>query len=230
MRFATPPSLRRPASPLSDVREGLLYASSHRPARGILLLTASASLFAYPFILLMPVIAREMLHTGAGGYGGLLSATGVGALLGGVTLAAVGHRAPRGRFLVAGAFVLPATLAGLAFSALYPLSIAVLVVLGWGMVAQNVTANAILQTTTPEALRGRVMSLFTLVLMGLVPLGSLFGGALAERFGARAALGGGAAVFAVAAFALHRSLPDMRRTTAPAPEGRLAAEDPAGAP
>ncbi len=219
LKTASPAHGRRRGSPVSDVVEGLTWVARHRQSRGLVCLTAAASLFAYPFVLLMPVIAREMLHTGAGGYGGLLAATGVGALLGGFTLATLDHRVSRGRFLLAGAVVLPAALIALAASGSYPLSVAILVVLGWGMVAQNVTVNTILQTGTPEALRGRVMSLFTLVLMGLVPLGSLQAGTLAEQFGAPAALAGGAVIFAAVAALLHRYLPEIREAPVRPPFG-----------
>lgn len=149
------------------------------------------------------------LGQGPEGLGFLLAATGLGAVVAGLRLAAFPDRGSRWRVLVIAGLTLAAALAALIVLPGYELALVCFGAAGLGMVTFNASANTIIQTLVPDALRGRIMSLYTLVQLGLLPVGSLFAGALAERLTAPVALGvGGLAwgVAVVAAFGLSRRL------------------------
>lgn len=166
--------------------EGLRYVR----ATPIILLCVSligvVSLFALNFPVFGPLVAREVLHGGAATYGFLMAAAGAGSLVSALMLA-FGGRATLGRVFVGG------TLAGLGvvgvgFSSLVPLSLVLMAIVGWSTVAIGATTNTIIQLTVPDALRGRVMSVYTTVFAGATPIGSLLMGSLASRAGVTAAM------------------------------------------
>jgi MFS family permease len=154
-------------------------------------MVAMGSVLGVGFITLMPVTARDVLGLGAGGYGALLASLGAGAMVAGLGLAAYGPRiSRRGRFLAATATAFPVIL--VAYSAVRApwLAGAALVVAGGMMILNNATANTLLQTLVPDALRGRVLATYVLVFIGVAPVGSLLAGAVARAVGAPAAIGG----------------------------------------
>ncbi|MBI5956963.1 MAG: MFS transporter [Chloroflexi bacterium] len=159
----------------------------------------------------MPVFARDILKVDASGYGSLMAAAGVGALMGAIGLAALGQYGPKGRLLTAGNLLFPATLLAFSLSRWYPLSLLILVAVGWSMVTQNATTNTLLQTTVPDHLRGRVMSVYILMFQGMMPFGSLQAGAVANAVGAPSALCLGAIIAAGYALLVFWRRPQVRR-------------------
>ena len=162
---------------------GLSYASSHSVLRPLILQTATMTIFGFPFTLLMPVMAQSVLGLDASGYGALMSATGLGAILGSLTVATFGRQIPRGRMLLAAEILFSLSLIGFSTTtrtftaaALSP------VLVGFGMIVYLTSANTTLQIITPDELRGRVTSIWTLVSFGFTPLGSLLAGAIAEQW------------------------------------------------
>jgi MFS family permease len=147
----------------------------------------------------MPAFATDALKTGAGGYGALLSANGIGALLGALTVASVGHRVSR-RFLVfGGLWIFSAMLLLLSFVQNFYLALLFLAVGGWGMLLFFSTTNTLLQISASDEMRGRVMGIWALVFGGMMPIGGLEAGSLSHWFGVRWTVAIGAIVCALAA-------------------------------
>ncbi len=183
-------------------REGARYALGDGEPRTLLLLTATFSIFGFSAFSMLPVYARDVLATGATGYGGLMTAVGVGASVGALTMASIGHRLSRHRVIrLAGVlFAAALTVAALVRSWL-PAAIA-LAFAGCAMILNNISTNTQLQTGAPDHLRGRVMGFYSLMILGVAPLGSLQAGWVSEHLGVPAALGTGAAICAVATVVL----------------------------
>jgi predicted MFS family arabinose efflux permease len=131
---------------------------------------------------------------GAPGLGALLSATGAGALAGAVALAAIGTRVPRAPLLFGASIAFPLLLGAFALSRSFILSLGLLAALGFVMILNNATTNALLQSIVPDELRGRVMGVYVFMFLGMTPVGSLQAGALARWLGAPAALAIGSAI------------------------------------
>jgi MFS family permease len=183
----------RTASTLENIREGLAYIRGHRVVRTLVWLIAAMSITAFPFTMLLPVFARDVLDVGATGLGWLLSATGTGALAAGIALAAWGGRFRRGRLVLGACLSFALCLTAFTLSRSFPLSLALLALTGFTMILNNATLNALLQSLVPDRLRGRVMSVYVFMFIGMAPLGSLQAGALARWLGAPGALRAGAA-------------------------------------
>lgn len=206
------PAVAKPArtSMWAGIAEGLVYLRDEPTLRAIMLLTSALTIFGFPYAVLMPVMARDVLSQDAGGYGQLMAATGVGAFAGAVAVASLGRTLPRGRIILAGQMLFALSLLVFTLNRFFPLSLATLVVLGFSMVAYMTTANTVLQSATPEALRGRVMSVWTLAAFGLTPLGSLQAGALAGFFGAPVALAAGAVICILVGVGIAALTPSLR--------------------
>ena len=207
---------------------GLRYAAGHSVLRPLILQTALLTIFGFPFVLLMPVMAQNVLGLGADGYGALMSATGLGAIGGSLTVATVGRRFPRGRMLLAAELGFSISLIGFSATRTFGAAAVLLVFVGFGMIVYLTNANTTLQIITPNDLRGRVTSIWTLVSFGFTPLGSLLGGAIAEQWGAPVALGLGGIVCLITGIATLLTTPDLwalpstRRSgfAQPGPEGQ----------
>lgn len=204
--FQKPPS----GSPLTQIVEGFRFVGHTRPIRAILLLLGLISLVAMPHTVLMPVFADRILHGGARGLGILMSATGVGALLAALTLASRTGVRGLGRWVAYSCGGFGAALVLFAFSRSFWLSTALLVPAGFCMMLQMASSNTLIQTMVPDHLRGRVMSVYSMMFMGMAPFGALMGGALAHRLGAppTVAMGGVACVGGAVWFGLN--LPKIR--------------------
>ncbi len=186
----------------------LAYLRSETRVALLLGLLAAQTIFASGHLIIGPAVARE-LGQGAEGLGFLLAATGLGAVAAGLRLAAFPDRGRRWRSLFLAGMILAGSLGALAAVDAYPLALLSFAGAGLGMVTFNASANTIIQSLVPDVLRGRVMSLYVIVQLGLMPAGSLLAGALAERFGALVALAiGGLAwgVVVVLAFGASRRL------------------------
>src|SRR6202790_1096184 len=196
MRVQSPPRSSS-HSPIEDIIEAFRWVNQTKVIRALLLLIGLVSLVGMPYTVLMPVFADKILHGGARGLGILMGATGVGALFGALTLAAKTGVKGLGRWVAFACGSFGISLVLFSFSTHFWLSVALLLPAGYSMMLQMACSNTLIQTMVPDQLRGRVMSLYSMMFMGMAPFGAFFGGALAHRFGApiTVAVGGIACVF-----------------------------------
>jgi MFS family permease len=192
------------------LRAGIAYASHHSILRPLILQTSIMTMFGFPYALLMPVMAQQVLGLGAGGYAVMMSSTGLGAILGSLFVAARGRTLPRGRLVLFGELGFSVSIIGFSLSRTLPVALVLLALLGFCMIVYMTNANTSIQLITPDELRGRVMSIWTLVSFGMTPLGSLIAGAIAERWGAPAALGFGGAICLLAGITMALTSPGLR--------------------
>ncbi|HET6638602.1 MAG TPA: MFS transporter [Gemmatimonadota bacterium] len=206
------PPLQTPAktSTLSRIREGFAFAARERPVRALLLMLAFLSLTGMPFMVLMPVFADRVLFGGPAAYGILMSAAGMGALSGAIALASKRDVRGLGGWVARAAIGFGSLLAVFSLSRSMWLSVLLLLPIGFTMMLQISSSNTLIQTMVPDALRGRVMSVYSMMFMGMAPLGALLAGWSADRIGApRTVLIGGTACAAAAAI-FRWSLPRLR--------------------
>jgi MFS family permease len=198
------------ASAWSRVREGFVYVARARPVRALLLLLGLVSLTGMPYAVLMPVFAKEILGGGAHEMGILMGCSGAGALLGAIVLASRKSVKGLGAFVAWCAGGLGLALVAFAFSHSFWLSALLLVPVGFCMMSEMASSNTLIQSLIPDAVRGRVMSVYAMMFMGMAPIGALLAGALAARIGAPATVAGGGAVCLLGALCFARYLPHIR--------------------
>lgn len=210
MRLAPVARPVQTASLLAHIVDGLRFVRGHVPIRSLLLLLGMVSLAGMPYAVLMPLFADRILGGGAQGLGILMSCAGGGALIGALALAA--RRSPRGlsAWVPWAAFGFGLGLVAFSLSRSFWLSGLLLVPTGLALIVQMAASNTLLQLLVPDALRGRVMSLYSMMFMGMAPLGALLAGSLAELIGAPATVGGGGVLCMAAALWFRRRLPDIR--------------------
>lgn len=184
MRVSHEPARHHGATMVEQLRQGWDYVAASLPIRSILLLFALISLMGWPFMVLMPIFAAQVLHGGPHTLGFLMGAVGVGSLIS--ALALVVRRSVRGllKIIPIGASLFGAGLIGFGFSRVQWLSMLLMFLTGYGMMQGVTTSNTILQTLVDEKMRGRVMSYYTMAFVGMAPFGSLLAGALAHVIGA----------------------------------------------
>jgi len=168
----------------ATLSEGVRYAHSIGPIRNLLLLLGLTAGLGFQYMILLPVYARTILRAGPGAYGLLVSAFGLGALLSSVRLTQSLDRWGLRRNLLLGLSTSGVGLAVFAWSRTLPLSLAMGFLAGFGLIVYVASTNTMLQLTTEDRFRGRVMSLYTLMFVGTAPIGSLASGLIAQRFGA----------------------------------------------
>jgi MFS family permease len=173
------------ATMVEQLREGWVYVAQSVPIRTILLLFALLSLMGWPFMVLMPVFAVEVLKGGAHTQGFLMGAVGVGSLAS--ALALVVRKSVRGltKVIPIGAGIFGVGLIAFGLSHTLWLSMLMMLVTGFGMMQGLTSSNTILQTLVDEKMRGRVMSYYTMAFVGMAPFGSLLAGAMAHAIGAQ---------------------------------------------
>ncbi|HEV2232555.1 MAG TPA: MFS transporter [Terriglobia bacterium] len=183
---------RDAASGLERIVEGFRWVAKTAPIRALLLLLGLVSLTGMPYAVLMPIFADKILHGGARGLGMLMGASGIGALAGTLILAAKRQVHGLGRWIAFASFGFGASMILFAASRSYPLSIVLLVPVGFSMMLQMSASNTLIQTMVPDELRGRVMAVYSMMFMGMAPFGALVAGAMANHIGApiTVALGG----------------------------------------
>jgi MFS family permease len=201
----------REVSAWHSTREGLRYIWAEARLRTILLLLAVLAIFGSPFLVLLPVLARDVLGHGAVEYGWMMAAVGLGALAGALWVSGVGRRHRRGRLLTTSAAAYSVLVLVLALVRSLPLALVVLALLGFTMIVNGALSNTLLQTLAPDHLRGRIVSVYTLVAIGLAPLGAIQAGAIAETFSSGVAIGAGALVCLVATMLAGR-VKDLQAT------------------
>lgn len=195
---------------LKDLREGLTYVFGFAPIKYIIILLTISSLMGMSYSTLMPIFAKDILHGDSRTYGFLMGAAGFGALLGALYLASMEKVLKLGRIVPAAAFLFGISLVIISFTRVFSLSLLLMVFIGMGLMLQNAASNTILQTITDDDKRGRVMSFYTMSIIGTAPFGSLLAGFLARTIGTPVTiLIGGTASIAGALFFLYK-LPSLR--------------------
>ena len=182
---------QRPSA-LAQIVEGFRFVSGSPPIRALLLLLGLVSLMGAPYAVLMPIIADQSFQAGARGLGILMGAAGVGALIGALRLANRTTLRGYGRSVGVAATGLGLSLVAFSAAPYFWLAAGLLVPVGFAMMTQMAATNTLIQSMVPDALRGRVMAIYSMMFMGMAPVGALLAGVLAERLGAGAtvALGG----------------------------------------
>ena len=201
---------RRTVSGLESVLEGFRFVRHTGPILALLLLLGLVSLTGMPYAVLMPIFADKILHSGARGLGLLMGSTGVGALAATLVMAARREVRGLGRWIIYASTGFGVSLILFSFSRSLILSIGLLLPAGFSMLIQMSSSNTLIQTMVPDELRGRVMSVYSMMFLGMAPFGALFAGALANRIGSplTVALGGGVCI--VGSFVFGSKWPAMR--------------------
>ena len=215
MKLKKKPERRHSNNIFHDIKEGFRYSFGFIPIRSILLFLGLVSFIGMPYTILMPVFARDILHGGPYLLGFLMSAGGIGALLGGIYLASRKTVRGLGRILAAAAGIFGISLILFSTSRILWFSLFMMLIGGFGMLIYIASSNTILQTITEDDKRGRVMSFFTMAFMGMTPFGNLLGGALANWIGAPNTLliNGGICILGTIIFSIN--LPAIRKIVRP---------------
>jgi MFS family permease len=194
----------------SELAEGFRFVATTPPIRALLLMLGLVSLMGMPYVVLMPVFADRILHGDARTLGLLTGSSGLGALIGALSLAGRKGIQGLGRWVAIAGAGFGASLCAFAVSRSIWLSVATLLPVGFAMMVQMAGTNTLIQTMSPDAMRGRIMAAYTMMFMGMGPFGALLAGALAQRIGApwTVAVGGIACMVGAAIFALR--LPTLR--------------------
>jgi MFS family permease len=169
---------------LKQLKEGYHYSFGFLPIRSVILLLAAVSLFGNPYMVLLPVFAKNILNGDATTLGYLNSAVGLGALSAALYLASRKSTLGLGKIIATTTFIFALSLISFSFSKTFPLSFIILLFCGFGMMMQTAGSNTILQTLSNDDMRGRVMSFYTVAFRGMAPFGSLWAGTFADKFGA----------------------------------------------
>jgi len=200
---------------IEGLKEGFSYAFGFPPIRSVLLLLALISLMGVPYTVLMPVFVQKIFHRGPEAFGFLLGATGVGALTGTLYLASRKSVLGLGRIIVIASTVFGIGLIGFSISRVFLLSLFFMLFTGFGMMEQMASSNTILQTIVEEDKRGRVMSLYAMAFIGMVPFGSILAGSLASNVGAPNTILIGGMICILGAILFARKLPYLRKIARP---------------
>lgn len=200
---------------LKELNEGFRYTFGFSPIKHLIILLSVSSLTGMSYTVLMPVFAKEVLHGGSNTYGFLMGAAGFGAMLGALFLASRKTVLKLGRTVPASAFLFGAGLIVLSFSRLFPLSLFMMVFIGLGMMMQTAASNTVLQTITDDDKRGRVMSFYTMAVMGTAPFGSLLAGWLAKIIGAPGTIFIGGIITLTGSLIFLRKLPELKAMIRP---------------
>lgn len=215
MTIATRKTAKAAPEVLHGLREGYNYAFGFAPIRAILLFLALVSLMGMPYTVLMPVMAKDVLHGEAHTLGFLTAAAGMGALAGAVYLASRKSVLGLGKIIALAGSGFGLALAAFSLSRRLWLSLLLMLLTGFGMMVHMASSNTVLQTIVDDDKRGRVMSFYAMAFLGMAPFGSLFAGGLASKIGAPMTIliGGVACIFGAIIYA--RKLPSLREKIRP---------------
>lgn len=203
------PEVVSTSSPLEGIREGLAYVGGDRRMRGILEMVTVFSILGIPFLALMPVMVRDLYRLEAGGYGLMLSAVGIGGLFGALALAALSPRS-RGRLLRRTSLLFATLLIALSVTRSPIIAYPLLLVTGFVMIVNNALANTMLQTLVPDEFRGRLMAIYSLIVVGLPQVLGAFGaGIVARAVGVDWAIGIAAVVMLAYSVLAFRRYPEV---------------------
>jgi MFS family permease len=184
MRLPTSTTQSSQVNPIERMKAGFRYIFAERDILGLVVMVAAVSMVGFGALTLVPVFAKDILKIGVDGFGQLLSAQGVGALIGAFLLIFFGDRFHKGKLLIFSRLLLGPGIIGLAFSRVPWISMGLMGLVGYSLITQLVLTNTLIQTIVPDELRGRVLSAYTWALGGFYPLGSLFMGFLGDQIGA----------------------------------------------
>ncbi len=203
------------SSRLAHVLEGFRFVWRNTPIHALLALLGLASLVGTPYSILMPIFADRILHGGPSGLGLLMGATGTGAVVGALVVAARHGTRGLGNWVSVSCSAFGLSLVLFSLSRVFWLSALLLLPVGFSLMMQLASSNTLIQTMVPDDLRGRVMALYTMMLLGMAPVGALLGGAAAEKLGApfTVAAGGGICFIGAAVFWQRwRTLPPFEKS------------------
>jgi MFS family permease len=206
--------------PWQQVKEGFVYAFSFPPIRAILLLSTLVSLMGLQNTILVPIFAETILKGGAESLGFLMAASALGALSGGIYLATRKTILGISKLIAIAPAILGFGLIAFAISRYLPLSLFTMLFVGLGTILQIAASNTFLQTIVEEDKRGRLMSLYTMSFLGMIPVGNLLGGALANHIGAPNTLIIDGIACIIGSVLFHRELPALRKLVMPLYEER----------
>ncbi len=210
MKLTPPERSLGSGSALSNILEGFRFIR-HAPAiRALLLLLGLTSLVGMPYAVLMPIFADQILHGGARGLGTLMGATGLGALSGALLLASRSGVHGLGRWAGYSCAGFGLSLILFSLSRTFWLSVLLVVPVGLGMMVQMASSNTLIQTMVPDKLRGRVMAVYSMMFMGMAPLGSILAGLVADKLGAPRTVLMGAVVCVGGALVFLKRMPQLR--------------------
>ena len=221
MKVAPPGVARETKHPFIELREGFSYALGFPPIRGILITLAMISFAGFSYAVLTPLFARDVFGGDARTLGYLMSASGVGAVIGATYLSGRKQVRGLGKVIALGGLLMGAGVNAFVLSRYLPLSLLCLGVVGLGGVLVMASSNTLLQAMVDERMRGRVMSLFTMSFTGTMPLGNLIVGGVAKTIGAQLTLAASGVICVVVAALFYRQVPALRAAAAPVME-RLA--------
>jgi MFS family permease len=210
MRIEKTKAVHDGAAPLEKLREGFRFARQTKPIRALLVLLGVVSFMALPFSVLMPIFAVRILHGGASAYGTLMGAVGVGAMFGALAIAMRQQLRGLGNVVAYSATGLGVSLVLFSTSQWYWISFAMLVFCGFTMMMQFTATNTLIQAMVPDQLRGRVMSMYSMMFLGMSPLGSLLAGTLADHIGAPVTVAIGGLTSCLGGLVFARKWPAMR--------------------
>lgn len=212
IELPAPPGSRPPVSAVRGAREAVALISSDDRLRGLVAVITVCAVLCTPALALLPVIAREQLGLGASGYGLLLSAVGLGGLAGALALAASSPLLPRGRLLAGTQYLCAILLLLLAMTRQPLMAYLLLLGTGFGLIVNSALGNTIIQSLVPDELRGRMMAVYSIIVVGLPQVVGAFAvGALARQIGISWAVGGSAALMLLYALWAFRRYPELSR-------------------
>jgi MFS family permease len=215
MRVPPPDGRQVKARVLEELRSGFDYVRESVPIRTALIVLAIVSTTAMPYTVLMPAFVTDVLHGGPNTLGVLMTASGVGALAGGLYLAARQTVVGLGRVITSSTLLFGASLIGFAFARALWLALVLLPLVGAGFMVQMAATNTVLQTLVEDRLRGRVMAFYTMAFFGTAPIGSLLAGVAAERIGSPWTIAICGMVCVLSSFWLFSRLPALRAIVHP---------------
>ncbi len=197
-------------STIEKIKEGFAFVARTKPIRSLLLLLGLVSLMGMPYAVLMPIFAEEILHGGVRGLGILMGASGAGALVAALTLAAKRNLKGLGRWVAASSGAFGVFLILFSLSETFWLSAALLVPIGFSMMLQMAASNTLVQAMVPDDLRGRAMAVYSMMFMGMAPIGALLSGSFAGYLGAPLTVAIGGAVCIVGSLLFASQLESFR--------------------
>jgi MFS family permease len=200
---------------LKELKEGLSYTFGFAPIKHLILLLGLVSLMGSSYQVLMPVFAKEVLHGGSATYGFLMGAAGLGALLGAIYLASRETLLRLGRIIPAAAGLFGVGLIIMSFMKVFPVTLILIMFVGLGLMLHTASSNTILQIITEDDKRGRVMSFYTMAIMGTAPFGSLLAGFLAKYIGTSETILVGGLTCVAGALIFLKKLPELKSIVRP---------------
>ena len=179
---------------IKAIKEGLSYSFNHPIIRTLVIFTGVSSIFGWSYTTLLPIIARETFHLGAAGLGYLYAASGLGSLLAAILIATYSKKISPVMFIVGGSILFSVSLILFSYTTRLYLALPLLFLSGLGLLSQFAMMNTTIQSLVRNTLRGRVMSIYILMFIGLTPLGSYQAGLLGEHLGTGFAIRTGAVI------------------------------------